>query len=98
MQKLHLREQPSAIFTYALWVAMRGQARVAGAEDVVGGVADQHALDRVLLAGAQHGAELEHVARAEEVIDLGHLLGELLGVALREAAGDHELLAAARSP
>jgi hypothetical protein len=31
---------------------------------------------------AQHGTELEHVARAEKVIDLRHLGRELFGIAL----------------
>ena len=44
---------------------------------------------------SQDLGELEHVARAEEVIDLGHLRAELGRVALREAARDDELLAGA---
>ena len=73
--------------------AARGHApRVARRDDPVGRVADQHALG----VAAEHGLELEHVARAEEVIDLGQVRRELFRVALREAAGDDELLARAR--
>ena len=56
--------------------------------DVVGGVAHHHA--RGALRRLEDRAELAHVARAEEVVDLGHLERELFGVALREAAGDDE--------
>ena len=43
-------------------------------------------------------ASFEHVARAEEVVDLGHLARELVRVALREASRDDEPLARARAP
>ncbi len=68
-QKAHVRLQPSAIFSHALardCVTTRGIARL---DDPVGGVADEHALG----VARQHLPELEHVARAEEVVDLGHL-------------------------
>ncbi len=71
--------------------ALREDARVARLHDPLGGVADEHPLG----VAREDVPELEHVARPEEVVDLGHLLGELPGVALREAPGDDELLAGA---
>ncbi len=71
--------------------------------DVRGGLGDLHHRQRLALAAglalgrarARRAAEqlrdrLE-VRRAEDVIDLGDVLDEIAGVALREAAGDHEL-------
>src|SRR5690606_10796802 len=51
----------------------REPARVARPERPLGRVTDQHAPG----LAPEDGAELEHVARAEEVVDLGQLLGEL---------------------
>jgi hypothetical protein len=45
------------------------------------------------LAGDGAGDE-PHLVGAEEVVHLGHLLGQLLGVPLGEAAGYHQALAA----
>ena len=68
---------------------LRDDARIARPDDPVGGVADEHPVG----VAREDALELEHVARAEEVVDLGHLRGELAGVPLREAAADDELLA-----
>ena len=90
-QKAQVRLHPSAIFSHALardCVTTRGSlARTTQSAGLPTSM-------RVGLAAEDLG-ELHHVARAEEVVDLGHLLGELARVALRQAPGDDELLAGA---
>ena len=74
-QKAHERSHPSAIFSHALardCVTTRGIARP---DEPIGRVADEHP-GRV---AGEDALELEHVARAEKVVDLGHLRRELPG-------------------
>jgi len=72
--------------------AARGDgARIRSAHDPVGRIADEHAIARA----AQHLLDFEHVAGAEEVIHLGHAFGQLFAIALAQATGDDQLLAAA---
>ena len=70
-------------------LALTQRARIARADHPVGRVAHQHPLG----AAGEDLLELEHVARAEEVVDLAHLLGQLARVALRQAPGDDQPLA-----
>jgi len=65
-------------FDVRVHVGAGQNAGVFGADDPVGRVADEHAIG----AAAQHVPQLEHVARAEKVVDLGHLRRELGRVAL----------------
>jgi hypothetical protein len=51
--------------------------------------------EHALGVARQHLAELQHVARAEQVIDLGQLVRELVRMTLTQATGHDELLAAA---
>ena len=74
-QNEQVRLQPSAIFTYALPPGVESGARARRLDHPVGRVADEHALG----LAAEHLAELEHVARAEEVVDLGHLAASSSG-------------------
>ena len=66
-------------------------ARVRCAHDPVRRIADEQAIR----LAREHVTELQHVARAEEVVDLRHLRGELVRIALRETTRDDELLARA---
>ena len=98
MQNAHGRSQPSAILTYALWPRADADARRVVIVDVRGRLGDLDDRQASCAASAPPARALEHlrdrleVRRAEDVIDLGDVLGELVGVALREAAGDDELL------
>ena len=65
--------------------------RVIRAHRVLRRVADQHAFFPTL----EDRVQLQHVARAEEVIDLGHFSLELLRVPLRQASCNDEFLAGA---
>ena len=67
------------------------RARIVSPHRVLGWVPNQHSLG----SPAKYTAKFQHVARTEEMVDLRKLAGQLSRVPLREAAGDHELLAGA---
>ena len=97
MQNEHGRSQPSAIFTYARVVRADAHARRVVIVDVLGRLADLDdaaascACRRFAGRWREHLRDRLEVGRAEDVIDLGDVLRELVGVALREAAGDDQL-------
>jgi hypothetical protein len=63
------------------------EARVGGRHDPLRRVTDEHAIG----AAGEHALELQHVARAEEMIDLGQVFLEVARVPLAQATRDDEL-------
>ena len=89
-------ERAAAVAAFGELDVGAGSARaqpawIGGADHPVGGISDLHALG----LAREHRRDREHVARAQEMIDLGQGFGELVGVALAQTAGDHELSATA---